>query len=1124
MRSTPSSPARTVLNRVRTVVGTSFVALALAALAGCPPPPVMPPPPDDTDRPVGETSFLSADAAPGTMQNGGDDFAGGDGDVADPSAPEGDGGDERTVEEGDIYRVLDGQIIANLNAYRGLQLIDFSDVDAPTIVGRLQVSGYPVEMYVDGDTAYVLMNDWRGYYGVREEVAVEQREGGVVLAVDISDPAAPVELARAFVPGHIQTSRLTKASTTGALYVVTGGYAEWITDDGEWVWETRTVVKSFDITGASLTPRTELDLGGYVSDIQATPDVLIVARWDWSADDEGSRVALIDISDPSGQMVEGGEVAVAGRVESQFNLDIHGDILRVVSGSTWGGTNTNHLQTYDVSDLNNLVPVDHQTFGDNEQLYATLFLGNKAFFVTYFRVDPFHAFSIDDDGMAAEQSEFIVSGWNDFFRATFDASRLVGIGINDEEGQTLSVSLYDITDLTNPSPLLAREEVDADQSWSEANWDHRAFSVLEDVTSVMSPGADPVEETGLVLLPFSGWSDNDSGYTAAVQIFSFSETTLTRRGLMVHGTPVRRSFQPDDDLTANLSEAALSFFDTADPDTPAALGEVELAPNYTDVFAFGDYRARLKNNRDTYSYWWGGDVDLPPSRVDIIPADEHPDTATPVAGFEVPADATLYATGDLLVATRFVPVETDTWPYTYEAHLTVFDLSMPAMPVEAGELVTQQIQPGSWGGWYDYGFDDCFDCGGYYPGYGGATGDVQAIDGGLVFLERHWNEELVGQEESCQTWISEPACGGSGGGVVSPDPAEPPPDGEETEPVDEEPADEEPCEGYYSGSIRCTSLDGAPQVCSGSLQYCTYGDDEVTCEPVDEDEVATETHCYEYDRYRYWNAFSLEVLDLSDPSDPTLADTVDLPVGDEGVGMLAEGDHVWVSYRQPETVEGDPLPYVRYFIRPVDVSTPASPDVGEGVNVPGELLATAPRPGGGTNVYTRDQMWMDNVVVTAAHRLRLDGDLAYLEASHVFDNQFVQTMTLDGAGHLLVSHRDASGYGYGWGWGYGEEPDLQKMTVLDTDGLDVQSAVDVDAWANLRDAVAGRALFEVPGGLLVFNLDDASAPYPQSYFATRGWPSRVGIEGDEVVFAAGRYGVYAFGLDTFNLLPPIDQQ
>lgn len=90
--------------------------------------------------------------------------------------------------------------------------------------------------------------------------------------------------------------------------------------------------------------------------------------------------------------------------------------------------------------------------------------------------------------------------------------------------------------------------------------------------------------------------------------------------------------------------------------------------------------------------------------------------------------------------------------------------------------------------------------------------------------------------------------------------------------------------------------------------------------------------------------------------------------------------------------------------------------------------------------------------------------------------------------------------------------------MLDTDSLGVVSEVDVDSWANLRDAVVGRALFEVPGGLLVFNLDDPAAPSPQAYFPTRGWPTRVGIEGRDVVFAAGRFGVYAFDIDTFNLL------
>ncbi len=79
--------------------------------------------------------------------------------------------------------------------------------------------------------------------------------------------------------------------------------------------------------------------------------------------------------------------------------------------------------------------------------------------------------------------------------------------------------------------------------------------------------------------------------------------------------------------------------------------------------------------------------------------------------------------------------------------------------------------------------------------------------------------------------------------------------------------------------------------------------------------------------------------------------------------------------------------------------------------------------------------------------------------------------------------------------------------------------VEADSWAQLRDARSGRALFQVPGGLLVFNLDDPTAPYPQAFFATRGWPRDILVEGRQIIFAAGRYGIYAFDLDTVNLLP-----
>ena len=95
------------------------------------------------------------------------------------------------------------------------------------------------------------------------------------------------------------------------------------------------------------------------------------------------------------------------------------------------------------------------------------------------------------------------------------------------------------------------------------------------------------------------------------------------------------------------------------------------------------------------------------------------------------------------------------------------------------------------------------------------------------------------------------------------------------------------------------------------------------------------------------------------------------------------------------------------------------------------------------------------------------------------------------------------------------------MTILDAedDTLSILSETFVDSWATLKDAQSGRALFQVPGGLLVFNLDNPSRPYPQAFFPTLGWPTDILVNGRDVLFAAGRYGIYSFDLDTFNLLP-----
>lgn len=1041
-------------------------------------PDVLPDAGDDTGGPpTGQTDFVSADGNNGEESATDDESAG-------PGRGEDSGGDDRSVEEGDIYRVAEGGILVNLNSWRGVQVIDVSEPETPTIVGRLRVSGTPVEMYVVDDRAYVLLNNWRGYYGVRGDVAVDTREGGLVLVVDISDPSAPAELDRAYVPGYIQTSRLTRGSTGAALYVANSAWAEWPTPDGGTTWESRTIVQSFDVSEGTLEPVTQLDLGGYVADIQATTEALLVARNYYDRSESFSRVAVIDISDPQGEMVEVGEVRARGYVRNQFNMDYSGGVLRVVSDGRWADRETNHLETFDGDTLE---PIDHCTFGDGESLFATLFLEDRAFFVTYLRVDPFHAFSLDAEGHCEERAEFIVSGWNDFFRPVFDETRLVGIGINDEDGRTLSVSLYDITDLDNASPLLDRAEVEAERSWSEANWDHRAFSVLEDAVDVTADDGTP--ETGLVLLPYQGYDEDYSGYRSAVQIFTFSDSTLTRRGTMDHGTPVRRSFRTASDVVGNLSEIALSLFGIEDPDDPEELGRVELAPNYTDVLRFGDHRVRV---RAPEVWWYDTSADVPPAVVEVIDAEADPDLADAIASFETAANASVYQVGDLLVTVVMDVVDTSEWPYEYRSTIEVWDLGDPTEPALVATLEDDRLRPtysyygGPW-------VDECWDCGrGYW--WGPTTSpDVQVIDSGIAFLIRNQEQELLGTEEVCHYW---------------------PDRGEECIDPEREDGEREEC-SFVNGGVTCRSLEGAEPVCTGGYQRCTRTDGAYECEDVDASEVETTENCYEHERYRYWQSFDLVTLDVSEPDDPAMSETFDLPVDNEGVGIVADGNAVWVSFKQPHDVPDDARPYVRYFVQPVDVSDPSEPEMGDPINVPGELLAV-----NGDTLFTRDTAWGDVVVEAVVAKVVVYEGLAYLQGSHRFEDQQVEQVVLDGDGHVLVTHRTA------WSVYYegGAEGDNQvHLTVLDAgaDDLPVLADITLDYWASLEDAIAGRALFEVPGGLLVVNTENGEAPFAQAWFATLGWPQALHLDGRDIVFAAGRYGVYEFDLDEYNLLPPI---
>ncbi|MDD9945826.1 MAG: beta-propeller domain-containing protein [Myxococcales bacterium] len=1050
---------------------------------------------------------------------------------------------QAAVVEGDIYRVLDSGMILNLNRYRGLQVIDVSDPDAPAVVGAYSVQGRPEEIYVRDGRAFVLLNGWSGYYGSPGEVTVERKEGGLLLSIDLSEPTDPQLLDSLFIPGRVRKSRMVTDGPAAALYVVSSfGEERFVEGDGGeelegelegeldpgaieadaglaepgeegpvgyYEWVESTVVTSYDVTGDGFEQRDQLDLGGYVQDIQATPEALLVATQDWRRDEDRNQVSLVDIGHADGSMRLGGTVRVNGYIRNQFNMDLHEGILRVVS-TNWERAQTNVVETFDAHDIANLAPIDACAFGDGQDLYATLFLQNKAFFVTYRRVDPFHAFEIGADGHCEEKSEYVVSGWNDFFRAVASQTRLIGIGSNDEGGgQTPAVSLYDITDLANPEPLLARAQAGSLQwSWSEANFDHRAFSVLENVVSVASP--DGTEETGMVLLPFSGYmapgADGPGRYVSGVQIFTFSDTTVTARAAMEHDSEVRRSFPASESVTANLSEQKLALFDHTDPDAPEQLGSLDLAPDYGRVLVFGDYLARLQRPAQNYYYDFelgdgSPDEAIPMARVDLVPIWADPNSTDVIASFEVPFDARLLKAGDALAAISYRMDTCEDWPCTYTTEVALYDLSDPTTPMPAGRAKTDDLSPSyvNFGGNPYFGGGDFIGCGVGPAWFSGNQVDgIFALGEAVVFTVADQHQETIGVERTCST-----------------------------SPINDCGSFEDSCDAYIEGYRSCTTIDDGPEVCRGEFQVCSLGELESACEPIDLEDIPYRyDECWEHPRERYWTTYKFKALDVRDLADPRFGDMLEMPQAEESTRVLPDGQSLYYTYRTPTTVTGDARPHVSYHFKELDFSDPALPVVGGSVNIPGELIAIEE-----DRLYTRDIRWGDERAESYLHELTLVGDEAVLAASHSFEGRDVVEVLADGD-RLLVSHREAFNAGafppIGVPFPFGNrgpfpslfpfEPPSDRLTVFSQRGLEQLGELESERYSSLEAAYGGRVLYSVPGGMMLFNLEDPSAPYAQAHFPVSGWPEQILFTSDQITVAAGRYGVHQFDADVFNLL------
>ena len=422
--------------------------------------------------------------------------------TAAPGAPS---GRDATVQEADIYRI-DNDRLFYFNTYRGLLIYDLTDPKNPKQLSRLPVYGYPIEMFVAGNTVYALLSDALYLTQVNGKLQFDRHYVSQLVAIDVTDLTNPKVLSTVDIIGELREGVSRKIDNT--IYLVSyisqtyywgWGYEASSNPQPEQAW-----VYSFDVSDPKVLKQVgqlQIFQGGsvQVSDpkglyyysktfsdvtISATSNALMVDENWWvygynstgstnsgyyncgsSSSQQQSVVSIIDVSDPTGLIHLYTRFEAAGQIGDQFKMTYvfdptkqTGTFYGIFARQGWSSSNCmgteytqNTLESWDITDSNNPTLQASLDFGNqNETVAGSTFdvTRNVVYAVTSQRMDPLYALSFaDPKNLKILSAVDGLSGNMDVFRLIGDNNTfLMGIG------QDTSSTCTGFQDQNGPQP------------------------------------------------------------------------------------------------------------------------------------------------------------------------------------------------------------------------------------------------------------------------------------------------------------------------------------------------------------------------------------------------------------------------------------------------------------------------------------------------------------------------------------------------------------------------------------------------------------------------------------------------------------------------------------------------
>ena len=217
---------------------------------------------------------------------------------------------------------------------------------------------------------------------------------------------------------------------------------------------------------------------------------------------------------------------VPGHVLNQFSMDEHNNYFRIATtvGSSWDENNPsrNNIHILD-ENLDNVSSIEG--IAEGEQIYSARFMGDRAYLVTFKKIDPFFTIDLSDPFNPRVMGYLKIPGYSDYLHP-YDENHIIGIGkdtVVANEGdflwhQGVKVALFDVSDFENPvevdNMIIGDRGTD-----SPALYDHKAF--LFD------------KEKELLVIPISLYEINDEVKSQYDEIPPYEYGEFTFQGAYV---------------------------------------------------------------------------------------------------------------------------------------------------------------------------------------------------------------------------------------------------------------------------------------------------------------------------------------------------------------------------------------------------------------------------------------------------------------------------------------------------------------------------------------------------------------------------------------------------------------